>query len=184
MRAIVLLLCWPAIAAAGKLTLVAGGGTKAGDCPATEAKLAEPFAVEFNRYGTMFIAEHGGHRIVKVDPAGRLTVFAGVGEAGDLGDGGPALKARFRGPHSIAIAADGVVYVADTLNHKVRRIDLLLNVSRFAGSGRRGFSGDGGPADKADFASPHAIALDPTRNRLIIAVTDNRCIRVVELWMY
>src|SRR5688500_4753334 len=76
---------------AATIQLVAGGGSKNSDAPATECRLREPFAVEFTADGAMLIAEMvGGNRVLKVDPAGHLTVIAGTGIKGYSGDAGPA----------------------------------------------------------------------------------------------
>src|SRR5690348_4172249 len=82
----------PGIVNADKLVLVAGGGTKAGDCLATEAKLIAPFGVDFDKAGNMYIVEMTGYRVHKVDAKGMLTTIAGTGKKGDAGDGGPATK--------------------------------------------------------------------------------------------
>src|SRR5437870_6056324 len=132
------------VALADKLVLVAGGGT-GGDGPALEAALKGPFGVDFDRAGNMYIAEFTGHRLLKVDPRGNLTTVAGTGEKGNGGDGGPGLKARFDSMHSLAVAPDGAVYLADTYNHRIRKFDPKTGtITAFAGSGKRGFSGDGG----------------------------------------
>src|SRR2546423_15709938 len=92
---LVVLTLSPAAARADKLVLVAGGGTKDGNCPATEAKLITPFGVDFDKAGNMYIVEMNGQRAHKVDRTGILTTIAGTGNKGDSGDGGPGLKAEF-----------------------------------------------------------------------------------------
>ena len=104
----------PPAARADKLVLVAGGGTKDGNCPATDAKLNTPFGVDFDKAGNMYIVEMTGQRAHKVDRTGILTTIAGTGKKGDSGDGGPATKAEFNGMHSLCVLPDGNLCLADT----------------------------------------------------------------------
>ena len=142
--------------------------------------LKEPFAVDFNRAGNIYIAEHAGNRVTVVSKDGKQRVLAGTGEAGLSGDDGPAEKAQFRGPHQLLVGPDGHLYIADTFNHVVRRIDLKTGiVTRVAGTGEKGFGGDGGPAVKAVFDGTFAIAFH--ENRLYICDLGNRRIRAMAL---
>jgi DNA-binding beta-propeller fold protein YncE len=158
---------------------VAGGGTKEADAPATECKLHEPFGTEFLPDGTMVIVEmSGGNRVVHVDKAGRLTVIAGTGTKGFSGDGGPAKAAQLDGVHNLAIAPNGDIYLSDAWNLRIRKIDGKSGIiTTFAGTGVKGFSGDGGAADKADFSTIIQVALDPTGKHLYVADIGNRRIR-------
>jgi sugar lactone lactonase YvrE len=171
-----------ASARAERLVLVAGGSNAADGIPATEGKLLTPFGVDFDRSGNLFIAEYTGHRVRKVDNKGLITTIAGTGQKGDGGDGGPALKAQFNSMHSLAVAANGDIYVADTLNNHVRKIDgQTLIITSIAGTGKKGYSGDGGPATHAQFSGIYCIALDSKGERLYLADLDNRRIRAVNL---
>lgn len=148
--------------------------------PLLDHDLHEPFAVDFDAAGRAYIAQMTGNRVSVLDEQGRLRVLAGTGEKGFSGDGGPALEARFDGPHHLLVGPDGALYVADTWNNCVRRIDLSTGiVTRFAGTGEKGFSGDGGPATAARFSSVFNIAF---RDQ-VLYVTDlgNRRIRAVDL---
>jgi DNA-binding beta-propeller fold protein YncE len=166
---------------AEKIVLVAGGGTET-EGPAQQSKLDAPFGVDFDKGGTMFIVEMVGLRVLKVDGEGRLTRIAGTGKKGAGGDGGRALQAEFDGPHSLAVGPDGVVYIADTWNNRVRRIDPKTAViSPFAGTGRKGFAGDGGPAADAQFGGVYCIAFDPKSERMYLADLDNRRIRAITM---
>jgi DNA-binding beta-propeller fold protein YncE len=121
--------------------------------------LKEPFGVDFDAAGNMYVVEMAGNRVSVLDAKGVLRVLAGTGEAGFAGDGGPATAARFNGPHHLLMGPDGALYVADTWNFAVRRIDLRTGlVTRVAGTGHKGFSGDGGPAVLAQFGGVYAIA--------------------------
>jgi sugar lactone lactonase YvrE len=123
-----------------------------------------------------------GQRIRRVDSSGRLTTVAGDGVQGDAGDGGPAARARFNGIHHIAFGPDGALYVADTWNNRVRRLDLRTGtIHPFAGTGEKGFSGDGGPALRARFGGVYCLAFDPRGDRLYVVDLDNRRVRAVDL---
>ena len=166
----------------GKVVLVAGGGEGGDGSKATEARLKEPFAVDFDRDGNMFIAEFKAHRIRKVDVNGVITTVAGTGEKGDSGDGGSALQATFHGMHHLAFTPNGDLYVADTFNNRVRRIDAASGViTTVAGTGKKAFGGDGGPAAKASLAGAFCIAFDPKFDRMVVADLGNKRIRAVDL---
>jgi DNA-binding beta-propeller fold protein YncE len=167
---------------ADKVVLVAGGGDAPDGSPATQGKLVGPFGVDFDKQGNMFIAEISGQQVRKVDRNGVLTTIAGTGEKGYAGDGGPALKAQFNGMHHLAVAPNSDVYVADTWNNCVRKIDAKTQViTTVAGTGEKGFSGDGGPATQAQCGGIYCLAFDSRYERLYLADLDNRRIRVVDL---
>jgi DNA-binding beta-propeller fold protein YncE len=168
---------------AGILTLVAGGGASTADkVKATEAQLNTPFGVEFDKAGNLYFVELNGHRVCRVDAKGVLTTVAGTGKKGDAGDGGPALEAQFNGMHNLAIAPNDDLLLADTWNNRVRKIDARTQlVSTIAGTGERGFSGDGGPATQATFGNIYCASLDPQAQQLYLADLDNRRIRAVDL---
>jgi DNA-binding beta-propeller fold protein YncE len=167
--------------AAEKIVLVAGGGTEAAG-PATKAKLNGPFGVDFDNGGSMYVVEMVGLRVLKVDGKGTLSTVAGTGKKGNGGDGGPATQAEFDGPHSLAVGPDGFIYVADTWNNRVRKIDPKTGViSAFAGTGEKGFGGDGGSAAAARFGGVYCIAFDPKGERMYLADLDNRRIRAIDM---
>jgi DNA-binding beta-propeller fold protein YncE len=164
------------------LVLVAGDGDGTDRSPAKSAKLTAPFGVDFDKSGTMDFVEMTGHRVRKVSPDGIVTTLAGDGEAGFTGDGGPASKARLNGPHSLAVAPSGDLYVADTWNNRVRKIDPKTGIiTTVVGRGTKGFSGDGGPATEAEFGGIYCVAFDPKGQRLYMADLDNRRIRGLDL---
>lgn len=167
---------------AEKVVLVAGGGNGGDGAPATRAEIRTPFGVDFDRQGNMYIAEYSGHRVLKVDGKGVLAAIAGTGVKGHGGDDGPALKAKFNVMHNLAVAPSGDIYVADTGNRRVRKISVVTGkVTTVAGTGKKGFSGDGGPATEADFGDIYCVALDPAGKKLYLADLDNRRIRAVDL---
>jgi DNA-binding beta-propeller fold protein YncE len=226
--------------ASGRLTTVAGCGQRgyAGDGgPATQALLNEPYEVRFDAQGNMLFVEMQNHVVRRVDKhSGRITTIAGTGHAGYGGDGGPATQASLRQPHSIALDAAGMLYVADIGNHRIRRVDprsgtitsiagngqkqlpvsgtsaagqpilgpralavegqwlwialreghsvwrLDLSsgaIRHMAGSGKRGFSGDGGRPLAATFDGPKGIAVDKL-GRVLIMDTENQAVREID----
>jgi DNA-binding beta-propeller fold protein YncE len=150
---------------------------------APQTVFEEPFAVARDKAGNLYVCEHRGQKIAKVDPRGAVSRFAGTGTAGYSGDGGPAASAALRNPHGIVIGPDNrSMYVADTENHVIRRIDLGSGtISTVAGTGERGYSGDGGPALKAQFNGTYGLALDRSGQRLYVADLGNRRVRMVDL---
>ncbi|MEU5536434.1 serine/threonine protein kinase [Streptomyces sp. NPDC020362] len=144
------------------LVTVAGNGTAgfSGDgASATEAQLAFPADVAVGQ-GAVFIADHANHRVRRIDGAGVLTTVAGDGLRGFAGDGADAVRARLGFPSALAVGADGGVFVADEMNHRIRRIDPSGVIDTVVGDGSRGGDGDGGPADRARLDSPCALAVD------------------------
>jgi hypothetical protein len=170
-------------ARAERMVLVAGGTQDRDGIPATQARLKEPFGVDFDRAGNMYIVEMAqGQRVRKVDPKGILTTIAGTGEKGDGGDGGPALKAQFNGIHNLAIAPDDGIYLADTWNCRIRKLDPKTGViTSIAGTGVKGYGGDGGLAPEAQLGGIYCAMLDPKRPRLYLADLHNLRVRYVDL---
>jgi DNA-binding beta-propeller fold protein YncE len=173
----------PAASAGPHVVLVAGGGSGPDGTPATQAKLVEPFGVALDRAGNLYIVEMGGHRVRRVDAAGVLTTVAGTGEKGDKGDGGPATAALFNSPHHVAFAPGREeLYIADTFNNRVRKLDPRTGiVTAVAGTGEKGFAGDGGPAEKAQLSGAFCLAFDPRGERMYVADTGNRRLRAVDM---
>jgi sugar lactone lactonase YvrE len=168
---------------AERIVLVAGGGTKAADAPAREVRLREPFGVEFDPSGRMVIVEmEQGQRVLRVEKDGLARVIAGTGLKGAGGDGEPATQAEFNGIHNLAIAPDGSLYLADTWNCRVRRIDGASGkISTIAGTGEKGYGGDDGPATAAKLGGIYCAALDPAGRQLYLADLHNLRVRRVDL---
>ena len=168
-------------AAGGTLHLFAGGGTRVTG-PATDCRLADPFATDFDAQGNTYICEMTNNRVLKVDSRGNLTVFAGTTKKGGAGDGGPATQAELNGPHHLIVAKNGDVFIADTWNWRIRRVDAASGViSTIAGTGQRGYSGDGGPAIEADFSGVYSLSFDASQENLYVADLENRRVRAVEI---
>ena len=121
----------------------------------------------------------GGCRIVRVSPAGVITVVAGTGTCGFSGDGGPAAAAQLNNPNGLAFDSAGNLYVADANNERIRRIDRSGNISTVAGTGTPGFSGDGGPGINAKLYDPYGIGI--VGDNLYIAEGGGRRVRLLHL---
>ena len=142
------------------------------------AQLNEPRDVAVGRQKNVYIADRGNHRVRRLTPEGRISTYAGDGVAGFGGDGGPATAAQFHSPSAVAIDLEGTVYVADTLNHRIRKVDVTGVISTIAGTGMAGFGGDGGPATSAALDMPTGLELDGEGN-LFVSDTSNRRIRMI-----
>jgi DNA-binding beta-propeller fold protein YncE len=147
--------------------------------PAIEAVLEGPRAVCVDGQGNTYICEREGNAIRKVDSRGIITTIAGTGQKGYTGDDGDARKATFNGPKGLRCDRAGNLYVVDTENHAIRRIDRNLIVTTVAG-GRRGAGGDQAKATRAGLDRPHGCIVDDHGN-LYIADTNNHRIRSVRL---
>ena len=165
----------------GMITTFAGTGRRGfevGGRPATEARLDHPEAVAVDRDGNVYVAESGNHRISRIDSAGVITPFAGTGERGYGGDGGPATEALLDAPAGIAVDSAGNVYVADTWNHRVRRVDRQGTITTLAGTGLWGYRGDGTAATRAQLAYPASVAIDAAGNVYVADSWNHRIRRI------
>ena len=148
----------------GIITTVAGngsGGYSGDGGPATEASLLWPLGMTIGPDESLHIVAEGNRRVRRVSRDGIITTVAGNGSEGYSGDGGPATQAAFSGMHSVAIAPDGTLYIADTWNCRVRRVGPDGTVTTAAGNGAGGYSGDGGPATEAMLGWPKGVAIGP-----------------------
>ena len=149
--------------------------------PALEAKLNNPFGVTRGPDGAIWFCEYGGQRVRKVTTDGKIHTVAGNGQKGYSGDGGPALQASFNLPHEIRFDKAGNLFIVDMMNHAVRRVDARTQIiSSVAGTGKPGYSGDGGPASAAQFKQPHSIQFDPAGD-LYICDIGNHVLRKVDM---
>ena len=177
----------PTPAAADEFTIDTIAGTRflgfGGDnALATEAFLNSPSGVALDGAGNVYIADTFNHRIRKVDPLGIITTIAGTGDFGFGGDDGPATRARLRFPRGVAVDGAGNVYIADTDNHRIRKVDSSGTMTTFAGNGNLNVfanrNGDGGPAVRAELASPHDVAVDGKGNVYIADTFSDRIRKV------
>jgi sugar lactone lactonase YvrE len=139
-----------------------------------------PFGLVIGPDRALYWADFGSHRVMRFDFGTKMiSVIAGTGKAGYSGDGGPATNAQMNAPHEVRFDSKGNIFVAERDNHVVRYIDMKSKmISTAVGTGMRGFSGDGGPANRAQLAQPHSIALDRTDNVYICDIMNNRVRRI------
>ena len=193
-RAVKLALCAALLAAAAgaqpaadwTITTIAGTGERgfSGDGgPATQSRLYYPRGVAVDGDGNVYITDDYNHRIRKVDSTGTITTIAGTGRTGNDaggfgGDGGAAVRARLNSPSGVAVDGDGNVYIADQYNSRIRKVDSTGVITTIAGTGERGFSGDGGPATQSRLYFPTGVAVDSVGNLYIVEGQNNRIRKV------
>ena len=147
--------------------------------PATAAFLRSPSDVAVDRDGNLYLTEWHGHRVRKIDPFGIVSTLAGTGDWGFSGDGGQATQAMLNHPFAIAADALGNLYVAEREGKRIRRIDPSGVITTFAGTGVRGYSGDGGPATLARLEHPLGVATDSAGN-VYVAEDDGERVRKID----
>jgi sugar lactone lactonase YvrE len=140
--------------------------------------LHEPFGMDFLD-GQLVLTEFGGHRIIQIDAAGKVTVLAGSGKKGTKDGVGEA--AEFNAPHNLVVAPDGMIYIADTSNHRVRKLNPKTREVTTIAGGDKGFAGDGGSAKDAKFDQAYHVALDGEAKNLFVCDLGNRRIRKIDL---
>ncbi|MBZ5620951.1 MAG: hypothetical protein LAQ69_19820 [Acidobacteriia bacterium] len=166
---------------AGIISTVAGGGAdSSGDGGvATSAVLINPVSVAVDVTRNLYIGDAGSHHIRKVTAAGIIGTVAGSGQAHYLGEGGvAATNAQLDGPNGLVFDSAGNLYIADTDNHRIRKITLDGIINTVAGIGFRGFAGDGGPATVASLSAPEGVAVDAPGNLYITDGGNNRIRKV------
>jgi sugar lactone lactonase YvrE len=180
----------------GRVRRISPDGTVTSlDAPSLPPPAWFPRYLAFDAAGNLYVADgapsvaagrlisegvSGGCRIVRVSPAGVTTVVAGTGTCGFSGDGGPAAAAQLDNPNGVAFDSAGNLYVADSNNQRIRRIDRRGNISTVAGTGTPGFSGDGGPGINAKLYDPFGIGIAPG-DKLYIAEGAGRRVRLLHL---
>jgi DNA-binding beta-propeller fold protein YncE len=167
----------------GIISTAAGSGQKgyAGDGgPATEASLNEPYEVRFDRAGNMFFAEMQNHVVRRVDAKTRMvSTVAGTGVAGFSGDGGSAVKAQLRQPHSIAFDSEGKLLICDIGNHRIRRVDVERGtIETWAGTGERKPTPDGAPIAGTPLNGPRAVTVAPDGQLYLVLREGNSVYRI------
>lgn len=169
----------------GIVTTVAGDGTLytyGGDGgPATSAQLNGPQSPTFDAAGNMYFADWGSQRIRKVDTNGTITTVAGGGSPADgLGDGGLATDAALSNINDVYAMPDGTLYIADTFNNRVRKVDTAGIITTVAGNGSFAYTGDGGPATDAALKAPVGVTVQGSGN-IFIADYHNSVVRRVDV---
>ncbi|WP_417917092.1 carboxypeptidase regulatory-like domain-containing protein [Candidatus Electronema sp. JC] len=168
------------------ITTVAGTGVWADNIdniPATEASLGYSTGVAVDQAGNIFIADSSKSSIYKVDTAGILHIIAGNGSYGssdDNGDNGPATEASLYEPRGVAVDQIGNVFIADTYNNRIRKVDTDGIITTFAGNGSEGYNGDNILATEASLDHPTGVAIDQAGN-IFIADSNNYRIRKVDI---
>ena len=157
---------------------IAGNTDDGDDGPAMMARLAFPTDVAVDGSGNIYIADGDHHRIRRVDPSGTITTVAGTGKGGYSGDRGPAVDAQLSFPIGVAVDSAGILYIADTANGRIRRVDGSGIITTIVGTGSSGYGGDGPPAVEAQLYGPRAVALDGAGNLYITETTYSRIRRV------
>jgi uncharacterized protein (TIGR03437 family) len=156
-----------------------GGAGSSGDgSAATSAQLNAPQGLAVDASGNLFIADTMNAKVRKVSASGTITTVVGSGTPGFGGDGGAAASAQLNLPVGVAVDSSGNLYIADFGNSRVRKVSTNNTIATVAGNGSAGYSGDGGPAAKAQLNGPQAVAVDAAGN-LYIADTGNNAIREV-----
>ena len=163
------------------ITTVAGNGSQGPYVEggaATNSSLYSPSGVALDAAGNLYIADRGNNRIREVGANGIISTVAGNGTNGYSGDGGAATNANLNSPYGVAVDSSGNLYVADTGNHRIRKVAANGVISTVAGKGTAAYSGDGGTATNASLNSPYGLAVDSSGS-LYVADTGNQRIRKV-----
>ncbi|MFT4580207.1 MAG: sugar lactone lactonase YvrE [Nitrospinales bacterium] len=129
--------------------------------------------IAFDHKGNMFISDRLNHQIRKVDSKGNISTIAGTGESSHYGDGGPASEAAFRDPSALATDKEGNLYIGDSANNMIRKIDTKGIISTIAGNGKHEATGDGGPAVKAGIRNIDQLAVSPQGEVHIAGMNSN-----------
>jgi uncharacterized repeat protein (TIGR01451 family) len=164
------------VASSGTIATAAGNGAFgfSGDGgAATSAKLDGPYGVAVDAAGNLYIADRFNSRVRMVSSTGTITTFAGTGACCTLGDGGAATSAFLDSPTGVAVDGAGNLYIADTFNERVRKVDGTGTINTVAGNGNYGYSGDGGPASAAAFRYPYALSVDASGNVAVVDQNNN-----------
>ncbi|MFI6473027.1 NHL repeat-containing protein [Streptomyces sp. NPDC050516] len=165
----------------GVIRTIAGTGDPGydkDDVPATTATLNGPKGLAVDGAGNLYIADTGNHRVRRVGTDGVIRTVAGTGDPGYIADGGPGVKTRLNSPEGLAVDGDGNLYIADSANHRVRRVDPGGTITTIAGTGTGGYDADGTPADAARLYFPNTVALDGDGNLYIGDGNNNRVRKV------
>ena len=171
-------------ASTGVITTYAGNGTKgySGDGgPAAQASMKEPNALDLDPDGNLYIADVSDNRIRRVDAkTGVITTAAGTGKREFPGDFGPAAAAGIQGARGVAFDREGTMYICEREGNRVRKVDAKTGViTTIAGTGEKGYSGDGGPAPAATFNGPKWIHVGADGNVYVVD-TENHCVRQID----
>lgn len=146
----------------------------------TSVQLNLPKTVAVDNAGNLYIADTSNHRIRKVTRSGLISTVAGSGQLGSSGDGGLAINAAMNEPNGVVADGTGNLYISDTNNHRIRKVNSAGIITTIAGLGLPGFGGDGGAGTQALFNTPVGLVLD-TAGNLLIADGGNHRVRKLNL---
>ncbi len=168
----------------GRIETLAGNGDMAFNgraAKALETAMAWPNAPRVDRAGNLWFCATGNNRVLRLDAkSGQVLVAAGNGLGQYTGDGGPGPNAQLNQPASLVVDGADNVFIADTQNHALRRLDAKTGtLTTVAGDGTPGFEGDGGPAAKARLNFPTGLGLDGKGNLYVVDAINAR-IRKIE----
>jgi uncharacterized protein (TIGR03437 family) len=169
------------VSSSGAISTVAGTGIPAisvDGLPAVSTSLDAPEGLLLDSTGVLWIGEYLGNRVRKLTPGGIMQPVAGNGTAGFNGDSRLATSAQLRAPGQAALDTTGNLYIADSGNHRIRKVTPQGMITTYAGTGSSGFDGDGGQAISAHLSLPRGVAVDAAGN-VFIADTGNNCVRKV-----
>src|ERR1035437_9317299 len=178
LRFSILLLAGTAFAQQYTISTAAGGAPPATPASALNTSIGQPRKLALSG-GNLYFSS--GNSVFKIDTSGTMTLVAGNSRAGFSGDGGPAVNAQLSAPQGLAPDAGGNLYIADSVNNRVRRVDTNGIIPTFAGNGAvtpPGFWGDTGPATDASLHLPTGLAVDSS-GKVYIAVSADNTVRVV-----
>jgi DNA-binding beta-propeller fold protein YncE len=171
----------------GKISTVAGTGEPgfSGDGGrATSAKLNRPHSIVLDDNGDLYICDIGNHRIRKIEAkTGTISTYCGSGEKAGPADGDKiSPETSLKGPRALAIDADGNFWLALREGNQVVKFDRQAGaIKHIAGTGKQGFTGNGGPAKKATLSGPKGVAIDDRRKLVYLADTESHSVRAIDL---
>ena len=155
----------------GTITTFAGNGGDGykGDLgPATQAQLSKPFGLALDNKGNLYIADRENNRVRKVNPQGIITTVAGDGGFFFMGDNGPSYRASIAGPTGVVVDKNGILYIADRNNNRIRSVDTQGMIRTVAGTGQQDYNGESEMARDTNLYLPFGVALDQDGKILII----------------
>ena len=166
----------------GIITTIAGTGKKgnSGDGgPAKKAEFSRPHSIQFGPNGNLYVCDIGNHRIRKIDMKTKMIFnFSGTGKKGKTIDGGKIKEVDLNGPRTIDVVGN-TMWLALREGNAVYRLDLKRGtIHHVAGTGKKGFTGNGGPAKKATLSGPKGIAVGPKGN-IYLADTESHTVRMI-----
>ncbi len=160
----------------GNISTIAGNnqpGFTGDNGPATQAQFNRPFGLAFDANHNLYISDSLNNRVRRIDGNGNVTTVAGNGFSDPI-DNGPAVNSGLNLPYGIAIDTAGNLYIADSANNRIRKVDTTGKITTVAGTGTKGFTGDGGPAVNAEINRPFDVAVDQLGDIFIVDSNNNR----------